>query len=67
MKHKTSKALLATLAVPTLSFAHHGNEESLAGQLLHVSFDPLHLGISVLVALGLAGLAILRLKRDKAS
>lgn len=59
MKHKVlSKLCLgAALTVPALASAHHGDEESVAGQLLHALFDPLHLGIAFAVAVGLYGLS----------
>jgi len=47
----------ALLTLPALASAHHGDEETAAGQLLHVLFDPLHLGIAFAVAVGLYGLS----------
>ena len=59
MKHTIlSKLGLGTaLTLPALASAHHGDEESAAGQLLHVLLDPLHLGIAFAVAVGLYGLS----------
>ena len=49
-------AMVAMLAAPGMLLAHHGDEADLTGQLLHASFDPLHLGMSLLAAAGLYGL-----------
>ncbi len=66
MKNRISAALVL-VAVPAVSLAHHSGEESLGAQLLHASFDPLHLGLSVLLVLGLASLAKLAARRGRSS
>jgi hypothetical protein len=38
------------LALPGLSLAHHGTAEDLGGQLVHATFAPSHLGVTLLAA-----------------
>jgi len=38
------------LAMPGLSFAHHGPADDLGGQLVHATFYPSHLGVTLLAA-----------------
>ena len=38
------------LALPGLSFAHHGTAEDLGGQLVHATIAPSHLGVTLLAA-----------------
>ena len=57
MKQKILKTLaVLALAAPGLALAHHSGEADPVRQLLHVSFDPLHLCLSLAVAAGLYGL-----------
>ncbi len=38
------------LILPGLSLAHHGPADELGGQLVHATFAPSHLGVTILVA-----------------
>ncbi len=63
---KNRLTLAAALLAPATVFAHHGGEESIAGQLIHASFDPLHLGLTLIVVAGLYGLVKTLAKAGKA-
>ncbi|MEE4162212.1 MAG: hypothetical protein V2I25_06850 [Woeseiaceae bacterium] len=55
MKAIFEKALFgaALTAVPGLALAHHGEGEELAARVVHATFDPWHLGVTLLVVAGL--------------
>lgn len=57
----------ALLGAPGAAFAHHGEERDIVGQLAHVFSDPFHLGVSVLVVAGIAGLVALYRRKRKDS
>ena len=63
------KATLGAIALPgaPAAFAHHGEEREIAGQLAHVFSDPFHLGVSVLVVAGIAGLVAVYRRNRKDS
>ncbi len=50
-----SSALAALTVLPGMALAHHGEDDSIGGQLVHVTFDPWHLGITLAVVAVLAG------------
>lgn len=55
MKAIIEKVLFAAAVstAPGLALAHHGESEELAARVLHSTFDPWHLGVSLLVVAGL--------------
>ena len=55
MKAIIEKALftVALIAAPGLALAHHGESEEFAARVLHSTFDPWHLGVSLLIVAGL--------------
>lgn len=55
MKATIEKALFAAavFAAPGLALAHHGESEEVAARVLHATFDPWHLGVSLLIVAGL--------------
>ena len=68
MNRRHTLVLKATilLAVPGLGFAHHGPADDLGGQLVHATFDPSHLAITILAAGAiLAGYRLVRTLRSK--
>ncbi len=62
MKRHIYKAISILLLLPAVSLAHHGGEPGPVAQLAHVLSDPLHLGLTLLLA-GAAALALRGLKR----
>lgn len=38
------------LVLPGLSLAHHGSADELGGRLVHATYAPSHLGVTLLVA-----------------
>lgn len=46
--HGIASAALITL--PGMGLAHHGPADDIGGQLAHATFDPAHLGVTLLVA-----------------
>ncbi len=52
MKRRTTQALHLALwaGVSGTALAHHGQAEDLGGQLVHATFDPSHLAVTILAA-----------------
>lgn len=62
--HVLNAAIL--LAVPGLGFAHHGPADDLGGQLVHATFDPSHLVVTILaVGAILAAYRVIRALRRR--
>lgn len=52
MKKQIRNALFAAavLGPSGTAFAHHGSADDLGGQLVHATFDPSHLAVTILAA-----------------